>query len=61
MPARVSPIDAIRAEIHELFGCRDITEVLEEVMSTASASIDGSGRTTSADRSRMHANTRSEA
>lgn len=33
MPARVSPTDAIRAEIHELFGSgRDIAEVLEEVM-----------------------------
>lgn len=33
MPARVSPTDVIRAEIHELFGSgRDIAEVLEEVM-----------------------------
>ena len=33
MPARVSPTDAIRAEIHELFGSgRDIAEILEEVM-----------------------------
>jgi putative transposase len=33
VPARVSPTDAIRAEIHELFGSgRDIAEVLEEVM-----------------------------
>jgi putative transposase len=33
MPARVSPTEAIRAEIHELFGSgRDIAEVLEEVM-----------------------------
>lgn len=33
MPSRVSPTDAIRAEIHELFGSdRDIAEVLEEVM-----------------------------
>ena len=33
MPARVSPTDAVRAEIDELFGSgRDIAEVLEEVM-----------------------------
>jgi transposase-like protein len=33
VPARVSPTDAIRAEINELFGSgRDIAEVLEEVM-----------------------------
>ena len=33
MPARVSPAEAIRAEIDELFGSgRDIAEVLEEVM-----------------------------
>jgi transposase-like protein len=33
VPARVSPTDAIRAEIHELFGSgRPIAEVLEEVM-----------------------------
>lgn len=33
MPSRVWPTDAIRAEIHELFGSgRDIAEVLEEVM-----------------------------
>jgi transposase-like protein len=33
VPARVSPTDVIRAEIHDLFGSgRDIAEVLEEVM-----------------------------
>ena len=33
MPARVSPTEAVRAEIDELFGSgRDIAEVLEEVM-----------------------------
>jgi putative transposase len=33
MPSRVSPTEAVRAEIHELFGSgRDIAEVLEEVM-----------------------------
>ncbi len=33
MPARVSPTDAVRAEIDELFGSgRDVAEVLEEVM-----------------------------
>jgi putative transposase len=33
VPTRVSPTDALRAEIHELFGSgRDIAEVLEEVM-----------------------------
>jgi hypothetical protein len=33
VPARVSPTEAVRAEIDELFGSgRDIAEVLEEVM-----------------------------
>ncbi|MCY3785397.1 MAG: transposase [bacterium] len=33
MPARVSPTEAVRAEIDELFASgRDIAEVLEEVM-----------------------------
>ena len=33
MPARVSPTEAVRAEIDELFGSgRDIAEILEEVM-----------------------------
>jgi hypothetical protein len=33
VPTRVSPTDALRAEIHDLFGSgRDIAEVLEEVM-----------------------------
>ena len=33
MPARVSPTEAVRVEIDELFGSgRDIAEVLEEVM-----------------------------
>ena len=40
MPARVSPTEAVRAEIDELFGSgRDVAEVLEEVMRLSARAV----------------------